>query len=236
MLLSEFVTALRNTGRKSDRAKGGLSDKAAQYLREIRKASAENDERPNQRPLNAEEWRKSIGRNAYNEITRRGGKPLKTGGFVRALERVSGWACERPKPWLVLTGTIGTGKSTLAKAAALSIAEAAGCMGYATMRATATNWMKPEEMENVARAAILLIDDLGCEQADVRLYGNTVSPMAEIVCERYDNMLTTIFTTNELASDLKEIYGDRIADRMREMCTVIKMDGDSFREGGGDGE
>lgn len=235
MRLSEFVTAMKNTGRRYRRT-AARSEKAAQYLREIRKASAEKDERPSPRPLNAEEWRKSIGRNAYNEITRRGGKPLKTAGFVRALERVSGWACERPKPWLVLTGTIGTGKSTLAKAAAISVAEAAGCTGYAAMRATATNWMKPEEMESVARAAILLIDDLGCEQTDVMQYGNTVSPIAELICARYDNMLTTIITTNERASDFKETYGDRIADRLREMCTVVKVDGESFRKGGGDGK
>lgn len=233
MRLSEFVTALRSTGRRSDRAgSGGRSEKAAAYLRSIRKSSAESDTEQKTRQTSAETWRISIERFADKEIIIRGGKPLKNAVFERSLERVSGWAFERRKPWLVLTGTVGTGKSTLARAAARAIVNNNGSGGYVEMRATATNWMKPEELKGFSREAILIIDDLGCEQADVKLYGNTVSPMAEIICERYDRMLTTIFTTNELASDFKKIYGDRIADRMREMCEVVKMEGDSFRKGG----
>lgn len=233
MRLSEFVTALRSMGRRSDRTgSGGRSDKAAEYLRSIRESSAENDTEQKTRKTSAEIWRISIERFADKEIITRGGKPLKNAVFERSLERVSEWAHGRRRPWLMLTGTIGTGKSTLARAAAAAVSGMEGLGGYVQMMATATNWMKPEDFAAYTRAAVLVIDDLGCEQSDIKLYGNTVSPMAEIICERYDRMRTTIFTTNELASDIKKIYGDRIADRMREMCEVVKMEGDSFRKGG----
>lgn len=227
MRLSEFVTALKSTGRGSDRRSRALSQKAAEYLREVREASAKNKAEQKIPPESAGTWRNSIERHAVKEIISRGNIPAKNGVFERCLSQAAEWAAKRPLRWLFITGTVGSGKSTLAKAVSAAVSG-----GYAAMRATEANWIKPEELAARAGAKWLLIDDLGTEQADIRQYGNSVSPIAEILMERYDRMLPTVITTNEPESAFAGIYGDRIADRLREMCTIIVMEGESFRKGG----
>ena len=230
MRLAEFVTALKNTGRSSDGRPEVKSDKAAEYLRKVRESAGRNEAEQNNAPQSAETRRKSIADRANKEIIRRGNIPAKNAVFERCLTEAANWAGERPVKWLVITGPVGSGKSTLAKAVAETVSEEQGMYSYSAMRATTANWEKPDELMKRSGSAVLVIDDLGCEQTDIRLFGNNVSPMAEILMERYDRILPTIITTNLPPSKIEEVYGDRIADRFREMATVILMDGESFRK------
>ena len=65
-------------------------------------------------------------------------------------------------------------------------------------------------------------DDLGAE-GNARNYGNETNVMAEVILGRYaqqpHNM--THFTTNLTLDGLRECYGDRVYDRLREMCNVM---------------
>ena len=71
---------------------------------------------------------------------------------------------------------------------------------------------------------IYCFDDLGAEQS-LRYYGNECNVMGEILLSRYDlyisqGMITHI-TTNLSASELENLYGNRIRSRMREMFNLI---------------
>ena len=73
--------------------------------------------------------------------------------------------------------------------------------------------------------ALLMIDDLGVAKRTEFVE----TEMYDLVNHRYENMLTTIYTTNILPDDLQEHLGDRVADRLRGMCTMIVLVGDSLR-------
>lgn len=68
-------------------------------------------------------------------------------------------------------------------------------------------------------------DDLGTE-ANGKHYGKEKNVMAEVILNRYDNKLpyiSTHITTNLTANEVKEQYGSRVTDRIREMFNIIKF-------------
>lgn len=75
----------------------------------------------------------------------------------------------------------------------------------------------------------LVIDDIGSEFEGVH-YGNKISPIQDIIMRRYKLGLPTHFTTNLNKEELASKYGDRIMDRLREMCVVKVLDGESLRK------
>lgn len=71
----------------------------------------------------------------------------------------------------------------------------------------------------------LCFDDLGTE-ANAKHYGKEKNVMAEIILNRYDNQIdfrATHITTNLNAERIKNEYGARVTDRMREMFNVIEF-------------
>lgn len=76
---------------------------------------------------------------------------------------------------------------------------------------------------------LLFLDDLGREPTEVMRYGNVTSPITELLEYRYNQRLTTIVTTNLEPSEIREKYGDRIADRFNEMFAVVSYTGSSYR-------
>ncbi len=84
------------------------------------------------------------------------------------------------------------------------------------------------------RPLVICFDDLGVEDTKAKSWGNESSVMGDILMDRYecflrDGMITHA-TTNLTNSQLKETYGLRLYDRMKEMFNVIKMEGASFRK------
>ena len=73
------------------------------------------------------------------------------------------------------------------------------------------------------------IDDAGIEPLEVMEYGNTVSPMVELLTRRYDEQLFTLLTPNLTPEGIRKRYGDRIADRLSEMAVVIPFKNPSYR-------
>lgn len=68
-------------------------------------------------------------------------------------------------------------------------------------------------------------DDLGTE-ANGKHYGKEKNVLAEIILNRYDNQLpfiSTHLTTNLTAQQVKDFYGDRVTDRMRQMFNFVKF-------------
>ncbi len=71
---------------------------------------------------------------------------------------------------------------------------------------------------------IYCFDDLGVESS-LKYYGNECNVMAEILLVRYDlyvaQNLITHLTTNLSASEIEEMYGNRVRSRMREQFNLI---------------
>lgn len=88
-------------------------------------------------------------------------------------------------------------------------------------------------IDRLSKVKQLVVDDLGDEKDDFKDWGTTRNPVIDIVSYRYNHMyshgLITHFTTNKNASELKKRYGDRVIDRLREMCIQVNVKGKSKR-------
>jgi DNA replication protein DnaC len=60
-------------------------------------------------------------------------------------------------------------------------------------------------------------------------FGNVMYPIIDILTKRYDMQLFTIITTNLTPAEIREKYGDRIADRMNEMMVKIIFNNPTYR-------
>ena len=85
-------------------------------------------------------------------------------------------------------------------------------------------------MNDAKRANVLCIDDIGLEPTEVLDYGNAINPVIEIIEHRYRQQLFTFITTNLTPKQIREKYGDRVADRFNEIMKCIVYDNPTFRK------
>jgi DNA replication protein DnaC len=157
---------------------------------------------------------------------------------------------------LLLVGTVGTGKTHLAVGIIKALIQDRGiaCVFYdyrellkeiqnsynPSVQATELGLLGP-----VFESEVLVLDELGAVKPTDWVW-DTVSL---VLNSRYNGNRTTIITTNfedqpaakvagtlspAKAANRDETLGDRIGERMRsrlhEMCRIIKMDGEDFRQ------
>lgn len=159
------------------------------------------------------------------------------------------------KPSLLLYGDIGRGKTTLCSAVVRMVEQ---CKASIAAYSQANRWRlskedkqrewdwqrtaTPEmitavelaqaderELARIARASVLIIDDIGIEPVEVKRFGTATTPLVDVINERYANQRCTIITTNLDDDSVIERYGDRTEDRLREMCNKIAFSGESYR-------
>lgn len=142
------------------------------------------------------------------------------------------------RPFLVLAGTVGSGKTC---GATLTLLEAAAAKERWTERDTPRFWNAAavalgallgkageEVLEEAIRAPVLVIEDLGAESmvgADVWL-----SMLGVVVDARYRAEAITIITTNLDMAALRKRYGERVADRLRQCARLKGTEAASMRK------
>ena len=157
-------------------------------------------------------------------------------------------------PGLMLTGSIGVGKTHLAVGILQSLITERGAKGlffdYRDLLKQVQNSYNRsveatelEVLQPVFDAEVLVLDELGASKPTDWVWDT----VAHILNTRYNDRRTTIITTNyanlppgggELsgarAAVREETLGDRIGERMRsrlqEMCVVVEMSGEDFRQ------
>ena len=146
---------------------------------------------------------------------------------------------ENSKFGVVLAGGCGNGKTTIIKALqslvnVLHIPNPYTDKEY-VMRIidaksmVATCKSNYEDWKRLMHQDLLAIDDLGTEPREVMDYGNIINPTVDILTRRYENQLFTIISTNLTPPQISQVYGERIADRMREMMEIIPFTNSSYR-------
>lgn len=84
-------------------------------------------------------------------------------------------------------------------------------------------------MAAAKKADVLCIDDAGLEPTEVLDFGNAINPVIEIIEHRYRQQLFTFITTNLTPKQIREKYGDRVADRFNETMKCIVYENPTFR-------
>lgn len=139
---------------------------------------------------------------------------------------------------LLLAGTCGNGKTTTMRAVQ-SVVQLLNNTRYRSGERIGNRLLEAKEITGLSdkdgqltayqTVPILFLDDLGREPTEVMRYGNVTSPITELLEYRYNQRLTTIVTTNLEPSEIREKYGDRIADRFNEMFALVSYTGVSYR-------
>ena len=93
-------------------------------------------------------------------------------------------------------------------------------------------WRYSRMSFNSERPRTYCFDDLGAEQS-LKYYGNECNVMGEILLSRYEyfvshNMITHV-TTNLSASEIENVYGNRVRSRLKEMFNLISCIGKDKR-------
>jgi DNA replication protein DnaC len=155
---------------------------------------------------------------------------------------------------LLLTGSIGVGKTHLAVGMLQSLVAERGARGLFCdyrdlLKQVQNSYNKSVDVTEldvlrpVFEAEVLVLDELGANKPTEWVWDT----VAHILNTRYNDRRTTIITTNyanlpPLGSELtavraamrEETLGDRIGERMRsrlqEMCVVVEMTGADFRQ------
>ena len=79
------------------------------------------------------------------------------------------------------------------------------------------------------KTPFIVIDDIGTEEI-INDYGTKIDAVENAIFEAEDDLKLLLLTSNLDASSIKERYGDRIYDRIRRLCKVVFMKGDSLRK------
>lgn len=203
----------------------------------------------------------------YEHCTLDSFEPSYAGGGNRSLSRalmagrkfVADYPLETDGTGLLLTGSIGVGKTHLAVGMLQALVEERGASGlfydYRELLKQVQNSYNPRvastELEILAPvfdAEVLVLDEIGASKPTDWVWDT----VAHILNTRYNDKRTTIITTNYAnlpplgveasetprstarAAMREETLGDRIGERMRsrlqEMCVVIEMQGEDFRQ------
>ena len=140
---------------------------------------------------------------------------------------------DRSKWGIIMMGNVGAGKTTLMRL----LNDYFFTQVYHSNKAYPVIFRTAKEITKRAIAGgqydeycyVLAIDDLGEEAKEVMSYGNVITPITDIIESRYDSRKMTFFTTNLDVNGIKEKYGARVADRLKQMCSIVPFTNPSYR-------
>ena len=154
------------------------------------------------------------------------------------IAKAARWLTTQDKFGILLCGTCGNGKTTLMLAIRSLI-------NFLDMRDSYNEQLSVHLIDareivrlnkddyagfkKIRSKQMLAIDDMGLEPSEVLDYGNVLNPVIDLLSYRYNEQLFTIATTNLKPEEIRQKYGDRIADRFNEMMERIIFYNGSYR-------
>ncbi|MEU0857432.1 ATP-binding protein [Streptomyces griseofuscus] len=139
---------------------------------------------------------------------------------------------------LIAHGTVGSGK-TVAAAAAGAYAVECGLMARFVSHSMYLAWLRPDSApagltptqvrERYERCDLLILDDL-CNEMDEYATNHVRTHTSNLITARLNSGRATLFTTNISFDQVAAVLGDRLASRVGNRATVLRMVGDDRRK------
>lgn len=154
------------------------------------------------------------------------------------IHQVAGYlTAQQPKLGLLMCGTCGNGKTTMLYAirTASNVIRQQNESGATAVRIIdakeVVEYAKDyKSFKSIKDDKCIAVEDMGREATEVVNYGNITNPIIDLLEYRYDRQLPTLITTNLTPKEVREKYGNRIADRFNEMFNVIVFGNKSYRK------
>jgi hypothetical protein len=146
-----------------------------------------------------------------------------------ALTAVHDWATDQDSPpWLVISGTVGRGK-TLACVAAVAVLGGVFVRARELSRAFSAKFGDDHELQlRCFSSGFLVIDDLGRETDHVAMQGY----LEDLLDERPNRRHRTVITTNLDAKQFAATYPDeRLRSRLFQLARFVSDSGPDLRRG-----
>lgn len=86
-----------------------------------------------------------------------------------------------------------------------------------------------DQYKEWADRPMLGLEDIGRDAEQLKVYGDPITPVIDIIEYRYARQLFTFVTTNLTLKELQAKYGSRVADRFNEMEIIVFNKPDSYR-------
>lgn len=140
---------------------------------------------------------------------------------------------------IMLCGVCGNGKTTMLYAiqSMINLVNSWGCFddnntGIRIIDAKDVSYFSKDikRFTELKSQDMLAIEDMGREATEVLDYGNILNPVIDLIEYRYNNQLFTAMTTNLTSEQIREKYGNRIADRFNEMLEVLAFKNNTYRK------
>lgn len=138
-------------------------------------------------------------------------------------DSIAEWVADNKRRGLLAVGDTGRGKTRLCMDVIPDILQDTGLKCFRV-----SSYAMSRNFDEMLQAKVLMIDDVGVEDK-ASFYGERRDLFMEIVDHSERNGVLLIVTTNMTLDELRQRYGNRVIDRLRQIVLPVVFKGESLR-------